>query len=123
MPCSDNQKARLFALYQILYQYTDETHDITMNGILEKLNVLYEIETTRKTIADDFTILDLALNMPVKESDTRPKRYSLEKRILSFEDLELLFMCIQANSSVPLERRRELVKKFSLSEVFTKKAD
>lgn len=121
MPCSDNQKARLFALYQILYQYTDETHAITMNDILEKLNTLYEIETTRKTIADDFAILDLALNMPVKESDTRPKRYSLEKRILSFEDLELIFNSIQANTSVPLERKRELWKKLrSLSSIHQK---
>ena len=37
MPRTTSQKKKLFALYQILYEYTDDNNGLTMAEILSKL--------------------------------------------------------------------------------------
>lgn len=36
MPRTTSQKKKLFALYQILYEYTDDNYGLTMTEILSK---------------------------------------------------------------------------------------
>ena len=53
MPRTTSQKKKLFALYQILYEYTDDNNGLTMTEILSKLQnrgILAE----RRSIYDDF---------------------------------------------------------------------
>ena len=53
MPRANDQKKKLFALYQILYEYTDDNNGLTMTEILSKLQnrgILAE----RRSIYDDF---------------------------------------------------------------------
>lgn len=63
MSKSDNQKARIFALYQIMKRYTDETHGLTMKEILLHLERDYEIVSTRQTIESDFALLENPLGI------------------------------------------------------------
>ena len=111
MPRSDNQKARILALYQILQRYSDESHGLTMAELLKRLESQYDIETTRQTVQSDFALLDYALNIPIKESDKRPIQYTLAKRELSIEDLLLLVDSVQAFPVIPIEQKRLLVEK------------
>lgn len=45
-----SEKVRIFALYQILKKYTDDTHGITINEMLTCLDKDYSIKTTRHTV-------------------------------------------------------------------------
>lgn len=111
MPRSDNQKARILALYQILQRYSDESHGLTMAEILKRLESQYDIETTRQTVQSDFALLDYVLKIPIKESDKRPIEYTLAKREFSADDLLLLIDSVQAFPVIPLDRKRLLVEK------------
>ena len=48
-----NQKLKILYLLKILMEYTDETHDMTMQDIMEKLK-LYDISAERKSLYSDF---------------------------------------------------------------------
>lgn len=109
MPRSDNQKARILALHQIFNRYSDESHGLTMADILGKLENQYDIETTRQTVQSDFALLDYVLNISIRESETRPVQYYLEKRTFSTDDLLLLADCVQAAPSVTPERARNIL--------------
>ena len=45
-----SEKARVFALYQILKRYTDDTHGITISEMLTRLDKDYGIKTIRHTV-------------------------------------------------------------------------
>lgn len=114
MPKSDNQKARLFAVYQILKRYTDETHGITVAEILDKLKKDYEIISTRQTIESDVALLNYPLNIPVDETFGKPKRYFLTDRTFNSNDVFTIATCIQYDCALTTNQKKELIAKLKL---------
>ncbi len=49
MPKNPNQKKKLFYLYKILHDHTDDEHALTMPQIQEKL-LSYEVSADRKSL-------------------------------------------------------------------------
>lgn len=104
---SDNQKARLFAIYQILKKYTDETHGLSMREILHHLEKDYDIHTTRQTVTSDFALLEYPLNIELDSTFDTPQRHFLSSRILEHEDILTVMESIQYNPRLkPQEKKR-----------------
>ena len=110
MPKSDNQKARITAIYQLLKKYTDKSHGLTKAELITLLEKEYEINTTRQTIDSDFALLENPLGITINASPKRPVKYSLEKRDLSFEDMEHVVESIQLNTLLSEIEQRRIIK-------------
>lgn len=110
MPKSDYQKARLFAVYQILKRYTDEKHGITMSEILNRLEKDYGITSTRQTITGDLDLLEYPLNIECDTFFDKPKKYSLVTRDLSFEDISKIIESINSNALISKADKRRMTK-------------
>ena len=69
MPRTTSQKKKLFALYQILYEHTDDKNGLTMTEILSKLQnrgILAE----RRSIYDDIEILQNDFGLDIEARKT-----------------------------------------------------
>ena len=77
MPRTTSQKKKLFALYQILYEHTDDNNGLTMTEILSKLQnrgILAE----RRSIYDDIEILKNDFDIDIEARKTTTTRYHLQ---------------------------------------------
>ena len=77
MPRTTSQKKKLFALYQILYEHTDDKNGLTMAEILSKLEnrgILAE----RRSIYDDIEILQNDFDIDIEARKTTTTRYHLQ---------------------------------------------
>lgn len=111
MPKSDNQKARIFAVYQILKKYTDDTHGITKNEILKRLDNTYDIISTRQTIDSDLALLENPLGIEYDISFGKPQKYSLATRDLEFDDIKAIAESLQSNPFIPMSQKRLIIKR------------
>lgn len=109
MSKSDNQKARIFALYQIMKRYTDETHGLTMKEILLHLERDYDIVSTRQTIDSDFALLENPLGVEFDCTFEKPTRYYLTSRELTFEDILTLSESLQLNPFLSTNQKQQII--------------
>lgn len=56
MPSGENLKLKLYYLYKIMLEQTDDEHGLTIHEILDEL-AKYGIEAERKSIYRDFDVL------------------------------------------------------------------
>lgn len=110
MPKSDYQKARLFAVYQILQRYTDDTHGLTKRQILEKLENTYEINSTRQTVDLDLALLEYPLGIHYDTTFEKPRKYSLATRHLQYEDIKAISESVQENPFLPPAQKKRIIK-------------
>jgi len=111
MPKSDNQKAKLFALYQILHDYTDEDNGLSMAEIIVRLESNYNIVAERRSITSDFATLETVFHIEIEARKSETTRYYLRTRTFSFSDIKALERGIQTNDTLSESAARELVKK------------
>lgn len=105
-----NQKFKLYRLAEIMLEYTDEDHYITMPGIIEKL-AAYEITADRKSIYQDLRDLE-KLGIEV-EGEAVGNRYHYHVMSRSFElpELKLLVDAIQSSKFITERKSNTLIKK------------
>ena len=84
----ENQKQKLVRLIEILMRETDEEHGISMAEIISYL-AEYAISAERKSIYDDFLVLE-ELGLGVVATPTRPPKYKLENRVFEIAELKML---------------------------------
>ena len=58
MPKKANQKLRILYVRQILREYSDESHYLTVQDIIDKLEQLYGVTAERKSVMDDLAALE-----------------------------------------------------------------
>lgn len=110
MAKSDYQKARLFAVYQILQRYTDDTHGLTKRQILERLEQTYEINSTRQTVDIDLALLEYPLGIHYDTTFEKPRKYSLTTRHLQYEDIKAISESVQENPFLPPVQKKRIIK-------------
>ena len=111
MPKSDNQKGKLFALYRILHDYTDENNGLSMAEIITKLESDYAIIAERRSIASDLAVLETVFHIEVEARKRDTTRYHLKTRPFSFSDVMSLTNSIQANNVLTGLEVRALIEK------------
>ncbi len=109
MPKSSNQKLKLWYLYRILFENTDENNPITMPQIIAALE-RYGITAERKSVYSD---IELLVNAGVDiVSEKRDKYvYYMASRDFQVAELKLLVDCVQASKFVTAKKSAELIGK------------
>ncbi len=109
MPKSSNQKLKLWYLYHILFENTDEENPMTMPQIITELEG-YGISAERKSVYSD---IELLANAGVDiVSEKRDKYvYYIASRDFQPAELKLLVDCVQASKFITAKKSGELIGK------------
>ena len=110
MPKGSNQKMKLYRLYKIMLEKTDEEHSLSMQEIKDELE-RYEITADRRSLYDDFRALEV-LGLHI-EGEKRGRNYYYRVISKEFEiaELKLLVDAIQSSKFITEKKSRELIKK------------
>lgn len=105
-----NQKLKIMYLMKILMEETDDTHDITLNEIVEKLK-LYNVTAERKSLYDDIENLrQFGFDIIGSQYD-RSYHYKIASRDFQLVELKLLVDAVQSAKFITKKKSDELIKK------------
>ncbi len=109
MPKSSNQKLKLWYLYKILFENTDENNPMTLSQIITELG-RYDISAERKSLYSD---IELLINAGVDIVSEKRDRfvYYIGSRDFQLAELKLLVDCVQASKFVTAKKSGELISK------------
>ncbi len=110
MSKSSNQKLKLLYLIKILQEKTDETHSITMQDILVKLE-RYGVSAERKSIYSDVESLRLYGMDIIGVQRERTFYYHVGNRKFELAELKLLVDSVQSSKFITAKKSNELIKK------------
>lgn len=110
MAKSANQKLKLIYLMDILREWTDEKHYLSMNEIIEAL-AAYGVNAERKSVYDDFeTLRTYGLNVEGEKVDGK-YGYHLLGHQFEPAELKLLVDAVLASRFVTAKQSRQLIDK------------
>ena len=105
----EGQKMKLFALKDIFERETDMNHGITMNRILELLD-MQGIKAERKSIYDDIRAFqDYGIDITPAQGQNR--EYSLASRTFDIDEIKVMVDAIQASKFLSEAKTRDIIKK------------
>ena len=106
----ENQKLKLFYLYDILKKRTDEDHSITMSEIIKALDAC-GVRAERKAIYTDIQALNRYGADIVGEKDGKGYNYRLVSRDFEMAELKLLVDSVQSSKFITRRKSKELIDK------------
>jgi len=109
MSKTKNQKIRLLYLMQMLLDYTDESHILSMNEIISRLGSL-GINAERKTIYDDIDALR-EFGVDIVMSKNKSYGYYVATRDFELPELKLLADAVQSSKFITEGKTAQLIKK------------
>lgn len=112
MAKSEKQKQKLFRILEILMKTTDDEHGVTVNEIISMLDS-YGIKAERKSIYDDFLVLE-EIGFPVLRLSGKPPRYTLEERVFEKAELKMLVDAVQSSKFITAKKSREIISKLEV---------
>ena len=112
MPKGANQKLKLYYLYRILHNKTDDDHRLTMPEIQEHL-LECGISADRKSLYDDIEALRLLGFDIIGEKDGRQFFYHMGEKEFEIAELKLLVDSIQSSKFITEKKSGELIKKIT----------
>ncbi len=104
-----NQKLKILYLMQILLQYTDQNHGLSINEIIEKLSA-FGIEAERKSLYDDLELLRI-YGLDIEKNRTASVKYYIASRDFELPELKLLVDAVQSSKFITRRKSNELIKK------------
>ncbi len=110
MAKTPNQKLKILYLMQILLEYTDEDHAISMNEIIERLGTL-DITAERKSIYNDIESLRTFGMDIIGEQREHTYCYYVGNRQFELAELKLLVDSVQSAKFITTKKSNELIKK------------
>ncbi len=112
MPKGANQKLKLYYLYRILLEKTDDEHALTMPEIQKRLET-YGVSADRKSLYDDMDALRSLGFDVIGEKDGRNFLYHLGSKDFEIAELKLLVDAIQSSKFITEKKSNELIKKLT----------
>ena len=110
MAAGDNQKLKMLYLVKILSEETDDSHALSLQEIITKLEA-YGVNADRKTLYTDFDALEKYGLEILKEQSGRQVHYHLATRTFELPELKLLVDAVQSSKFITEKKSRELIKK------------
>ena len=110
MAAGDNQKLKMLYLVKILSEETDDSHALSLQEIIAKLEA-YGVNADRKTLYTDFDALEKYGLEILKEQSGRQVYYHLATRTFELPELKLLVDAVQSSKFITEKKSRELIKK------------
>ena len=112
MKRSDNSKSRQAALWQVFQRHSDDQHGLSMTDILTYLERDYDIQTTRQSVANDFLMLEMVLNIYIEpDNSVRPVLYYWTNRPFSAHDVEQLAESALTSPLLTIDQAKDLIGK------------
>ncbi len=112
MPKGANQKLKLYYLYKILHDKTDDNHKLTMPEIQKHLEE-HGVSADRKCLYDDIDALKFLGFDVISEKDGRNFYYYLGAKEFEIAELKLLVDAIQSSKFITEKKSTELIKKLT----------
>ena len=110
MAAGDNQKLKMLYLVKILSEETDDSHALSLQEIIAKLEA-YGVNADRKTLYTDFDALEKYGLEILKEQSGRQVHYHLATRTFELPELKLLVDAVQSSKFITEKKSLELIKK------------
>ncbi len=112
MPKNANQKLKLYYLYRILHDMTDDEHALTMPEIQMHLSEC-DITADRKSLYDDLDALRQLGYDIIGEKNGRSYNYHMGEKEFEIAELKLLVDAIQSSKFITERKSNELIKKLT----------
>ena len=113
MPKNENQKLKLYYLYKIMLEKTDENHGITMQEILSELEER-GISSERKSIYRDFKVFTDVMGIEIIGGQEGPNYcYHVGQKQFEIAELKLLVDAVQSSKFITEKKSSELIKKIT----------
>ena len=118
MPKTDT-KARILYIYKLLLQETDSEHDITIQQIIDKLEV-QGISAYRKTVIADIEQLQ-NFGVDIVGVRSSQNRYYMRSSLFSLSEIKLLVDAVECSQLITPSKSAELIEKLgSLTSSYNK---
>ena len=103
-------RANAICLLQILKEYSDENHILSMREIIGKLSALYDMELDRRTV---YSAIDLLCNLgyDISVYDENKKGYYLRSREFEAAEVRLLMDAVYSFDYIPAKQTQYLIQK------------
>ena len=102
------QKLRMFYVYQILKQETDEEHILSAADIIHILISRYDIFADRRSIYSDIeTLVEAGVDIITVKGNLHG--YFMGSRLLEFPELMMMIDSVQVTPSISERRSRDLI--------------
>lgn len=105
-------RLRIFYLYQLLLQHTDEDHPLTTNELRALMEKEHGIAMHRTTVASDIELLKAA-GVYVHSYRARANQYYLESRKFEISELKLLIDAVESSRFMTERQSKKLVEKLA----------
>lgn len=112
MPKKANQKLRILYVRQILREFSDENHYLTVQDIIDKLEQLYGVTAERKSVMDDLAALEDYGDQIVRRAGRAGGCAMLEREFQQSE-LKLLIDMVQSSNFITEKKSAGLIKTLS----------
>lgn len=110
MAGNPKQKIKLLCVLDILREYSDEFHPIDANEICDKLKDLYSIDSERKSIYDDISVLE-EYGIDIIKTRVPKSGYFIGCREFDFPEVSLLVDAVEAADFITPKKTKQLVEK------------
>jgi len=108
----NSNKFRPLYLLKVLEQYTDETHHLTTNEIVDTLNKEYGLTTHRTTIPADIKLL-VEFGYDIITVKSSQNKYCIGSRKFELPEIKLLIDAVQSSKFITSKKSKVLVEKLS----------
>lgn len=91
------KKEIIILIYKVLSEYTDESHYLTQNEIIDKLYSLYQVEVERKAVSNSITLLQ---NLDYDIVKNPKGGYALYSRLLDEMEIKYINDALFSSKSI-----------------------
>lgn len=108
----NDTRLRILYLYQLLSEQSDETHPLTTNQIISKMQELHDIHMHRTTVSSDIALLKAA-GFDIISERKRSLYYYLADRAFSLPELKVLIDAVQSSKFITENKSQLLIEKLA----------
>ena len=113
MSRNENQKLKLYYLYRLMLEKTDDEHGLTMPEIIDALEA-NGITAERKSIYRDLETIDEKMDIEIlKDQQGKQFFYHVGAKQFELAELKLLVDSVQASKFITERKSSELIKKIT----------
>ncbi len=106
------KKTGTFAMLRILQKYSDSEHVMSTKDITKRLYYDYGIELERRTLYDNFNVLE-SFGYPIHRYESGVLGYYLTERKFSREQVLRVNTSLRLNPEISDEERRVIIDKMT----------
>ena len=105
-----SQKATALCIYEILKQYSDESHILSTEKIREKLKIIYDVDMERRAIYRNIEALR-TMGIEIEGYQDNRRGYYLIDREFELSEIRLLCDAVASSDIIKEDIVKEIIRK------------